>query len=433
MARGLVGSRRGSRAVKPIAEMGLGEVEFAVVDLETTGVWTRDRVIEVAARRVDLSGNVLAEFETLINPGRTAANNLEIHGIRDQELRDAPSFEDISGDLSEVLNGAVWAAHNAPFDKRFLFSEFGRIETVISEWPTVCTMRLASAIGRPADRTLAACCEYFGIRSDGDAHQAMSDVRATTTLLLTLLSPRSESCFGELYGTEGAEWHAPLPELRAVRPPTGRVHRRGEVREEITVSPLIALGAGSDPKGVRRYLERLSEAMDDRLIEGHEIEDLIRIAAEENISPSQVQEAHAVYFQNCVSRALADGRIDQSEENDLARVAVLLGIEPEQIPELTATAPAPQTVQENALEGMTICFTGEVDATVNGRPVTRRELTDAAISRGMVPKSGVSRKLNLLVTADPYSLSGKARKARELGTRIITAAAFLAMIGMAVD
>jgi len=419
--------------VRSIAEMSLDEVEFAVVDLETTGVWDRDRVIEVAVRRVDLSGNVLAEFETLVNPGRTAANNMEIHGIRDRELCDAPTFGEISGDLSEVLNGAVWAAHNASFDKRFLGSEFGRIDTAVPEWPAVCTMRLASAIGRPADRTLAACCEHFGIGFDGGAHQAMNDVRVTTALLLKLLAPRSGSLFGELYGTEGVEWRAPLPKLKVTRQPTGRIRRRGEFEEEITVSPLIAIGAGSDAEGVRRYLERLSDALDDRLIEGHEIEDLIRIAAAENISPSQVQEAHAVFFQECVSRALADGRIDQSEERDLARVAVLLGIDPDQVPELTATAPAPEAVRENALEGVTVCFTGEVDATVDGRPVTRQDLVDAAASRGMVSKSGVSRKLDLLVTADPHSLSGKARKARELGTRIITAAGFLTMIGLAVD
>lgn len=419
--------------MKPIAEMSLGEVEFAVVDLETTGFWKRDRIIEVAVRRVDLSGSILAEFETLINPGRTAANNMEIHGIRDRELRDAPTFEEISGDLAEVLNGSVWAAHNASFDKRFLRSEFDRIETTLPEWPAVCTMRLASALGRPADRTLAACCEHFEIEFHGEAHQAMNDVRVTAALLLTLLAARSGSRFGELYGTEGDEWHTPLPELRVSRRPTGRIHRRGEVGEELTVSPLIAIGAGSDAEGVRRYLDRLSAAMDDRVIEPDEIEDLVRIAGEEGISPSRAQEAHAVFFQQCASRALADGRIDESERADLARVALLLGIDPGQVPELIATAPAPGSVEEDALDGMSVCFTGEVDATVDGRRVTRQELVEVASSRGMVPKSGVSKKLDLLVAADPHSLSGKARKARELGTRIITAAGFLTMVGMAVD
>lgn len=132
-------------------------------------------------------------------------------------------------------------------------------------------------------------------------------------------------------------------------------------------------------------------------------------------------------------RALADGRIDQSEERDLLKVGTLLGLDPAQLPELVATAPAPSQIAADTLEGVTVCFTGEVDATVDGRALTRADLKEAATSRGMVPKSGVSKKLNLLVTADPHSLSGKARKARELGTRILTVDSFLSMIGLATD
>jgi DNA polymerase-3 subunit epsilon len=195
----------------------------------------------------------------------------------------------------------------------------------------------------------------------------------------------------------------------------------------------LATGAGANHQGLELYRTKLKAAMEDRLIDDQEFRDLLEIVASEQISPSQAHELHAGYFQECASKALADGRIDSSEERDLARVAQVLTIDTSLVPELIATAPPPDQIASESMSGRTVCFTGAVDATRNGVPIAREELTEAAISVGMVPKSGVSKKLDILVAADPHSLSGKARKARELGIRIVTAEAFLTMIGYATD
>jgi DNA polymerase-3 subunit epsilon len=55
------------------------------------------------------------------------------------------------------------------------------------------------------------------------------------------------------------------------------------------------------------------------------------------------------------------------------------------------------------------------------------------MERGLIIKSGVSNKLDYLVTADPNSLSGKARKAKDLGIRIVAEPVFWNMIGLAVE
>jgi len=52
---------------------------------------------------------------------------------------------------------------------------------------------------------------------------------------------------------------------------------------------------------------------------------------------------------------------------------------------------------------------------------------------GLTVKSGVSRKLNLLVLADPDSQSGKARKAAELSVRRIAEPVFWRLAGVPVD
>lgn len=283
------------RTTQSVREARLRDVEFAVIDVETTGLMNRDRIIEVAVSRIDLNGTVLGEFESLVNPGRTGATTVNIHGITDRELRDAPSFEEISGDLAEILDGAIWAAHNASFDRRFLDLEFSRLEAEVPAWPTVCTMRLSSAAGIRGQRTLAACCSYFGVSRSGDAHQAMDDVDAAVALLLTLLAARADTRFVEVYGTEGPEWALPLPVFPPCRKAARRALRRTEVEAELVVDRNIARGLGAPDEGIRRYLERLDAAMEDRMIEPIELEELIRIATEVDLSPSQAREIHSGY------------------------------------------------------------------------------------------------------------------------------------------
>ncbi len=62
-----------------------------------------------------------------------------------------------------------------------------------------------------------------------------------------------------------------------------------------------------------------------------------------------------------------------------------------------------------------------------------RELAQQLAERaGMVVAPRVTKRLDMLVVADPDSLSGKARKAREYGVRIIAETAFWSMIGVEV-
>jgi DNA polymerase-3 subunit epsilon len=87
----------------------------------------------------------------------------------------------------------------------------------------------------------------------------------------------------------------------------------------------------------------------------------------------------------------------------------------------------------NSLQGKSVCFTGQMQATINGSPVTRDLAETLAAQVGLTVVSGVTRKLDLLVLADPASQSGKARKAREYGTRLLAEAVFWRMAGVAID
>ena len=56
-----------------------------------------------------------------------------------------------------------------------------------------------------------------------------------------------------------------------------------------------------------------------------------------------------------------------------------------------------------------------------------------AVVAGLTTAKNVTRKCEVLVVADPHSQSAKARKARELGVRVIAESAFWPMIGVDVQ
>ena len=79
--------------------------------------------------------------------------------------------------------------------------------------------------------------------------------------------------------------------------------------------------------------------------------------------------------------------------------------------------------------GSALCFTGDSSIVLGSLPLTRRDAERLAAAAGFVVKSGVSKKLSVLVAADPSSLSGKAARARALGIPIVGEATFWSALG----
>lgn len=92
----------------------LDDTEFAVVDVETTGLFPErhDRIIEIAIVRVDSRGETIDEYVTLVNPLRDIGPT-HIHGITARDVCNAPDFSEIGGDVMHRLAGSVFVGHNA--------------------------------------------------------------------------------------------------------------------------------------------------------------------------------------------------------------------------------------------------------------------------------------------------------------------------------
>ena len=76
---------------EPYAKLvsGLEQHEVVVYDVESTGTDTsQDRIIQIAAIRIDENGQVLEAFERFINPGVPVGQSEEVHGFSEAYLQE---------------------------------------------------------------------------------------------------------------------------------------------------------------------------------------------------------------------------------------------------------------------------------------------------------------------------------------------------------
>ena len=89
--------------------MDLRDVEFAVVDVETTGAGLHrgDRVMEVAVIYLR-NGEVTTALEMLVNPQRPVSPfAARLTGIRWEMLHESPTFGDVAERVHTALAGRV--------------------------------------------------------------------------------------------------------------------------------------------------------------------------------------------------------------------------------------------------------------------------------------------------------------------------------------
>ena len=115
--------------------------------------------------------------------------------------------------------------------------------------------------------------------------------------------------------------------------------------------------------------------------------------------------------------------VTAAERDDLDAVAHLLDLDPAEVDAALARGPGGDAgVGGFRLDpGDLVVFTGEMSVP---RPVWEKR----AEAAGLVPRSAVTKKVKLVVAADPDSLSGKARKATDYGIPIVTEDAFAVML-----
>ena len=168
----------------------LRDVTFVILDLETTGGAPADAgITEIGAVKVR-GGEVLGEFQTLVNPGAPIPPFVAaLTGITDALVAGAPRLPAVLPGLLAFLGDAVLVAHNAPYDTGFLTAAC-RLHG--QAWPApavVDTARLARvALHRDEVPNCKLGTLAAFVRSPvTPTHRALDDARATADVLHALL------------------------------------------------------------------------------------------------------------------------------------------------------------------------------------------------------------------------------------------------------
>lgn len=151
---------------------------FVCIDCETTGLDPeKDRVIEVAAVRFTV-GQVLDQFETLIDPECLIPDSsIAIHHITQEMVSGKPKICDIIAPLLKFIGSHIIVGHGVGFDIELLAlaADRAKISHSLRSNRFLDTLRMARLYGESPINSLEQLRQHFNIQFEG-AHRAMSDV-----------------------------------------------------------------------------------------------------------------------------------------------------------------------------------------------------------------------------------------------------------------
>ncbi|NPA46098.1 MAG: 3'-5' exonuclease [Chlorobi bacterium] len=161
---------------------------IAVFDLETTGIDTsKDRIVEISILRVETDGTETV-YTRRVNPGMPIpAQATAVHGITDEDVKDAPRFEEIAAEVYALINDAYLAGFNSNrFDLPMLVEELLRagLEVDLRRNKTIDVQVIYH---KKEPRNLAAAYRFYTGKELDNAHSAEADVRATWEVLQSQL------------------------------------------------------------------------------------------------------------------------------------------------------------------------------------------------------------------------------------------------------
>lgn len=173
-------------------------MKFAIVDIETTGLYHQGHgITEVAVVCPDVDPNAIA-FHSLVKPERSVPGHItHLTGIDDKLTESAPSFEEIADSLMDVLEGRIFVAHNVNFDYQFLKAAYQKLGKPF-RLHRLCTMRYSRKL-MPQLRShrLGVVCKALGV-TNHNVHRAGGDTIATAEVFQKLRDRDEGNILGDL-------------------------------------------------------------------------------------------------------------------------------------------------------------------------------------------------------------------------------------------
>lgn len=157
---------------------------LVIFDLETTGMnINRDRIVEICLLKIYPDDR--EEMRTyLVNPGIPIPPEVtEIHGIKDEDVKDKPSFKELAQELNNFLKDCDFGGFNSnKFDFPLLVEEFYRadVEFDIEKRKFIDAQRIYHF---KEPRNLKAAYRFYCDKELDNAHSAEADTLATWAVL----------------------------------------------------------------------------------------------------------------------------------------------------------------------------------------------------------------------------------------------------------
>ncbi len=153
-------------------------------DLETTGInISSDRIVELSYLKIYPNGD--EESKTIkVNPTiPIPEKSTLIHGITDEDVKDAPVFAEVAKTLTKIMEGCDLAGYNSnKFDIPLLAEEFLRADIDI-DLKKRKFVDVQVIFHKKEQRTLSAAYKFYCNKELDEAHSAEADTRATYEIL----------------------------------------------------------------------------------------------------------------------------------------------------------------------------------------------------------------------------------------------------------
>lgn len=306
-----------------IGTLPIRETPISVIDFETTGIYPkRDRVVEVTVVRIDPDKEPVVAFDSLVNPGRKVAAS-EIHGITDEDVRDAPHFGDIAGDILDAVRGSVLSAYNVYFDVKFLKEELKRLG-VSFDSPHFCLMYMWPLLGLGKKSPLSEACNQVGIEV-GRSHTSLDDAKAGAGLwkyYQDILIGKRVNNFLDLASLGSYKFlesfhndPAPGPEQFDLLPSRKAFSRSNSASISEPSSEQLA---------IRAYWDVIKEVVADLQVTDDEAEYAAEQRRTLGLTKEQIRFLHARAFASAISQFIDDQHLDDIEARKLRKLRTAL-------------------------------------------------------------------------------------------------------------
>lgn len=186
----------------PRMDAPVRDLQFVAFDTETTGLLpTVDRVLEIAAVRFTLDGEI-DTFDELIHPGQPISKGAaRVHGIDDEAVAGKPPIAEVLPRFAQFVQDSVLIAHNAEFDVLFLGQEIARGAPPMPSVAVIDTVEISRAL-RPdlPNHKLETISKAIGLEAP-TYHRALADAQTLAACFCKMLpEERAAGTWPDLLG-----------------------------------------------------------------------------------------------------------------------------------------------------------------------------------------------------------------------------------------